>query len=203
MQTVRSPEEVAELEIALDRARRVPAFRNFLLLCWGLITAKCLLVQWAILTYHPPINGILMVWVPSFLIFGLIAVYYARRLFRELPVMPLSGRVVSATWIACVTAFAVLVVAALGYEKFTLFLLPAFAAVLLGVGSFIQSVTSRRHLFKAIAIGWWLAALWLFNRATVDGLPWMSLFLVLFQVIPYAWLYLEARRAARQAAAHA
>jgi hypothetical protein len=201
MQTVPSPEEVAELEIALERTRRVPAFRAFLLLCWGLITAKCLLVQWAILTYHTPVNGVLFVWVPSFLIFGLITIYYARRLFRELPQMPLTGRFVSATWMACVVAFGVLAVVSAGFDEFSKFLLPAFAAVLLGVGSFIQSVTGRRRLFKTIAIGWWLASLLLFSHPNAAALAWMSLFLVLFQVLPYTALYFAARRDARAAAA--
>jgi hypothetical protein len=201
VQATPSPEEVAELEIALERSRRVPAFRAFLLLCWGLITAKCLLIQWAILTYHTPINGVLFVWAPSFLIFGVITLFYARRLFEELPHMPLSGRVANATWIACAAAFFVLVLAAAVYGEFSNFLLPAFAAALLGTGCFINSVVSRRRLFKVIAIAWWLASLWLFGHDNPGALPWMSLFLFLLQVLPFTWLCIAAHRAARAASA--
>jgi hypothetical protein len=197
MQPVSSPQEVAELEIALERARRVPAFRALLLLCWGLIMAKCLLVQWTILTYHVPINGVVMVWVPSVSVCALITIYYASRVFRELPHMPLSGRIVSATWIACGTAFIVLVIAVVAYGEFSSYLLPALAAVLLGVGYYIHSATGYRILFKLAAAGWWIAALWLFAHPDPSALAWMSLFLVLFEVLPATWLYFTARRAAK------
>ncbi|MGA2052000.1 MAG: hypothetical protein ABSH19_01675 [Opitutales bacterium] len=197
MQPVSSPQEVAELEIALERARRVPAFRALLLLCWGLIMAKCLLVQWAILTYHERINGVIMVWVPSVSVCAGITLYYAYRVFRELPTMPLSGRIVSATWVGCGTAFLVLIVAVVVFGEFSGYLLPALAAVLLGVGYYIHSATGYRVLFRAAAVGWWFAALWLFGHPDIDSLAWMSLFLVLFEVLPATWLYFAARRAAK------
>ncbi len=200
MQTAPSPEEVAELEIALERSRRVPVFRALLLLCWGLITAKCLLVQWAILTYHiDRINGPLFVWAPSFMVFGVVTLFYARRIFHELPTMPLSGRVVSATWTACAAAFAVFVLAAAVYGEFSNYLLPALAAVLLGTGCFINSVASRSRLFKVIAVAWWLASLWLFTHPNPDSLLGLSAFLVLLQVLPCTALYIAARRATRAA----
>jgi len=197
MQPGSSPQEVAELEIALEQARRVPAFRALLLLCWSLIMAKCLLIQWTIITYHAPINGVAFVWVPSLSVSALISIYYARKIFHELPHMPLSGRVVSATWLACAAAFIVLILAVGFYREFSAYLLPALAAVLLGVGCFIQSATGRRTLFKLIACGWWLAALWLFAHPNIDALAWMSLFIVLLQALPATGFYLAARRAAR------
>src|SRR5262245_60642155 len=131
MQAKTSPQEMAELELALESNRKVPAFRTLLLFYWGLIIAKCLLAQWALITYHDymvqryghAINGFVFVWIPSFLISGAITLYYAAKIFRELPRMPLSGRIVSATWLACIVAFGVLAVAVVGYQEYTPFML--------------------------------------------------------------------------------
>jgi hypothetical protein len=189
MQKSSSPQEVAELEAALEKSRQMPGFRTLLLFFWGLITAKCLLLEWAAERYHSPINTFLFLWIPSFMISGVITLGYAYRLFRELPRMPLSGRLVSATWVGCATGFGVLALVAVAGNVFGLFLLPALAAVLLGVGCFIHSVVDRRRIFKVLAVGWWLSALWLFAHPDVNALAWMSLSLVLLEVLPSGWLF--------------
>jgi hypothetical protein len=175
----------------------VPVFRTLLVFFWGLIIAKCLLLQWLIERYHAPINGPLFVWTPSCLMSGAITIYFASRVFRELPRMPLSGRLVSATWAACGAAFLVLAAAAGIYGVFSPFLLPALAAVLLGVGCYIHSVADRRLLFKVTGVLWWLAAMWLFTQVGWNVLIWMSLFMVLLLVAPAAWLYWSGQRALR------
>jgi hypothetical protein len=195
MPNLSPPQEVAELEAALEKSRQVPGFRTLLLFFWGLIVAKCLLAEWAVERYHSPINTFWFVWVPSFLISGVITIGYAYWLFRELPRMPLSGRLVSATWVGCATGFGVLALAAVSDDVFSVYLLPALAAVLLGVGCFIHSVLDRRRIFKILAIGWWLSALWLFANPDVNALGWMSLSLVLLQVLPAGWLFFTRKRA--------
>jgi hypothetical protein len=189
MQRISTPQEMAELELALEKARRVPAFRTLLLLFWGLIVAKCLLAQWASQVYGAPINTFWFVWVPSFMISGAITLGYAYWLFRELPHMPLNGRLVSATWAACATGFGVLALVATFGHAFSVYLLPAEGAVLLGVGCLIHSALDRRAVFKYSAAGWWLSAFWLFAHNGVDALAWMSLALMLFLVAPAGWVY--------------
>jgi len=177
------------MEVALEQSRRVPGFRTLLLFFWGLIVAKCLLLEWAAECYHSPINTFLFVWIPSFMISGVITIVYAYRLFRELPRMPLSGRLVSATWVGCTTGFGVLALAAVSDGVFDVYLLPALAAVLLGVGCFIQSVVDRQRTFKLLAVGWWLAALGMFASPNVNALAWMALSLLLLLIIPSGWLF--------------
>jgi hypothetical protein len=195
MQKTSSPQEVAELEAALEKSRQLPGFRTLLLFFWGLIMAKCLLAEWAAEVYHAPINTFWFVWVPSFMISGVITLGYAYWLFRELPRMPLSGRLVSATWVGCATGFGVLALVAVMDNVFGLYLLPALAAVLLGVGCFIHSVMDRRQIFKFLAVGWWLSALWLFANPNVNALAGMALSLVLLQVLPAGWLFFTRKRA--------
>ncbi|HTB64320.1 MAG TPA: hypothetical protein VK737_12115 [Opitutales bacterium] len=194
MQKKSSPTDVAELELALEKSRQVPGFRTLLAFFWGLILAKCLFAQWAFTVYNLPINPGFYVWTLSLVGSGAISLVYAYWLFRELPTMPLSGRIASATWVGCGVGFALLALVAGVYQAFSIYLLPALAAVLLGVGYFIHSVAQRRNLFKFVAIGWWLAALGLFTQPNINSLAWMALSLLLFQAAPAGWLFFTRNR---------
>jgi hypothetical protein len=163
---------------------------------WGLIMAKCLLAQWSATVYHIPINTGLYVWTLSVGGSGALTLVYAFILFRELPQMPLSGRIVSATWLGCGAGFAVLAIVAIVYGTFTIYLLPALAAVLLGVGCYIHSVVTRQRLFKFLAAGWWLAALGLFTQPTIHSLAWMALSLVILVILPAGGLLYGGRKTA-------
>ena len=58
----------------------------------------------------------------------------------------------------------VLGIVAVALGAFSIYLLPALAAVLLGVGCHIHSVVTRQRLFELLAAGWCVAALGLFTR---------------------------------------
>jgi len=195
MQKSSSPQEVAELELALEKSRQTPGFRAGLAFFWGLIMAKCLLAQWSATVYQIPINTGLYVWALSVGGSGALTLIYAFILFRELPRMPLHGRIVSATWLGCGAGFVVLAVVAVAYGTFSIFLLPALAAVLLGVGCHIHSVVTRQRLFKFLAFGWWLAALGLFTQPNINSLAWMALSLAGLVVLPSGWMLFSRRKA--------
>jgi len=194
MQKPPATQDIAELELALEKSRQVPGFRSVIAFFWGLILAKCLFAQWAFETYHLPINPGFYVWTLSLVGSGAISAGYAWWLFRELPTMPLSGRVASATWVGCGLGFAVLVAVSLLLEAFNPFLLPAIAAVLLGVGYYIHSVAQRQIMYKAVAVGWWLSALWLATQSNINSLGWMALCLILFQAAPAGWMFLRRNK---------
>jgi hypothetical protein len=194
MQKSSSTQEVAELELALEKSRQTPSFRALLAFFWGLIMAKCLLIQWLATVYHSPINTGLYVWTLSLGGSGALTLVYAGILFRELPQMPLSGRIISATWVGCGAGFVVLGVVAVVYGAFTIYLLPALAAVLLGVGCHIHSVVTRQRLFKILAAAWWLAALGLFTQSNINALGWMALSLAALVVLPAGWLLFVRRK---------
>ncbi len=194
MQPTSSPQEVAELELALEKSRQVPAFRVVMVFFWGLIMAKCLLAQWAAIRYQMPLNTTIYVWALSLGGSGALTLSYAWMLFRELPTMPLSGRLVSATWAGCATGFGILALAAWAYQAFNPYLLPALGAVLLGMGCYIHSVFDRRRLFKALAFAWWLAALGLFTQTDYNALGWMGTGILLLIVLPSGWLFLIRHR---------
>ena len=199
MQKSPSPQEVVELDLALEKSRQVPAFRALLVFFWGLILAKCLLAEWAATHYPAPINTKFYVWTLSLVGSGVLTLVYAAAVFKELPTMPLSGRLVSATWAACAMGFGVLLLVAEVYHAFDPYLLPALAAVLLGVGCSIQSVIDRRKLFRVLAAGWWLSAFWLFTQTDITALAWMAVSLLALVVLPAGWLFFTRNRRRSQA----
>ncbi len=172
----------------------MPGFRALLALVWALVLAKCLVAQWAFNRYHLPINPGFYVWTLSLGGSGAISLVYAFSLFRELPTMPLSGRLANATWVASATGFALLAAMSLLNRAFDPYLLPALAAVLLGVGCFIQSVIDRRPLCKFLAVGWWSSAIALFMLPNFNALAGMALSLVLLVAMPAGWLFLTRGR---------
>jgi hypothetical protein len=196
MQKSSTTQEVAELELALEKSRQTPGFRAVLVFFWGLIMAKCLLAQWSATVYHIPINTGLYVWTLSLGGSGALTLAYAFILFRELPRMPLSGRIVSATWVGCGAGFLVLALVAVVYGVFTVYLLPALAAVLLGVGCHIHSGVTRQRLFRILAAGWWLAALGLFTQPNIQSLAWMALSVAMLVVLPAGWLLFTRHKSA-------
>jgi hypothetical protein len=52
----------------------------------------------------------------------------------------------------------------------------------------------RRRIFKLLAVGWWLSALWLFANPNVNALAGMALSLVVLQVLPAGWLFFTRKR---------
>ena len=196
MQKPSSPQEVAELELALEKSGPTPNFRATLAFFWGLIMTKCLLAQWLATVYHAPINTGFYVWTLSLGGSGALTLGYAYIIFRELPRMPLSGRIVSATWLGCGAGFLVLTLVSVVYGTISVFLLPALASVLLGVGCHIHSVVTRQRLFKFLAAGWWLAALGLFTQTNIQSLAWMALSLTVLVILPAGGMLFARRKSA-------
>ncbi len=186
----------AELEIALERSSQMTASRMLLLVFWGLIIAKCTLLQWAIITHNVPIDGGMFVWLPSF-IFGAVCTFvYGKVTLEEFHRTPLTSRLVRGIWAACLAAMAIFAVVAFGLEDLNPFLLPAIFAVLMGVGFFIQGMIDPRPYLRGAAIGWWLGSIWLFYTVNADSLMWLSAMIVTLQVIPTTLLFWQEKKRA-------
>lgn len=189
--------EFAEVQLALEKGYRLTPFRGLLFLFWGLILAKCSLVQWSIITYQVPIDGLLYIWTPS-IIFGIVCtVVYARLTLEEFHRAPLTNNLVRGIWVACAISLALLGIVGVGFQEFSPWLLPAMLAVMLGLGYCIHGFLDKRPLFFFAAAGWWLGSVWLFYLANTDTLLWLAGMLVAFQVAPSTLLWLERRRQVR------
>ncbi|MEM8550285.1 MAG: hypothetical protein AAGF10_05790 [Verrucomicrobiota bacterium] len=184
---------ISHVELTLEKGRRVDSYRGLLFLFWGLILAKCCLMQWAIITYAMPINGFAFIWVPT-LIFGLVCtVIYARVTLKEFHDAPLTNRLVRGIWVACAIALVLLSTLGIGMQAFSPTLLPGLLAVIMGLGYCIHGYLDGRRLYFFAAAGWWLGSIVLFSQNNVASLAWLALFLICFQVLPTAWIYGQQR----------
>ncbi|WP_309398076.1 hypothetical protein [Cerasicoccus maritimus] len=189
-----SQQSNVEFEIALERSSQVTASRMLLLVFWGLIIAKCTLLQWAIITHDLPINGGMFIWLPTFLFGAVCSFIYGKVTLEEFHCTPMTSRLVRGIWAACIAAMTLFGVVAVGLGGMDPYLLPAIYAVLLGVGFFIQGMLDPKPYLKLAAIGWWLGSIWLFFQANVNALLWLSAMIIVLQVIPTTLLFWQEKR---------
>lgn len=194
---VRKEADLAELELALERSHQVTASRMLLLVFWGLILAKCCLLQWTILSYNVPIDGGLFIWTPSFIFGAVCSFIYGKVTLEEFHQTPLTSRLVRGIWAACIAAMAIFGVVAVSLGDMSPYLLPGILAVLMGVGFFIQGTVDPRPWLRTAAIGWWLGSILLFFQSDVSSLLSLSILLVALQVIPTTLLFWQEKKAAK------
>lgn len=192
------PLELPEIEVALAKSYRVAPFKLLLIIFWGLILAKCCIVEWAIINYSTPINGLLYVWIPSIAFGGICSLVYAHISFEELRRAPLISRLIRGVWSACAISMVILCIVSFGAQSFNSFVLPGFFAILMGIGYYIHSILDSRRIFKICAVGWWFSSLLLFSVLNVHSLAWLALAIVLFQIVPTIFFYTKANKDYRQ-----
>jgi len=196
-----SPPSDAEFHLALERSSQMAASRMLLLVFWGLILAKCVVLQWAIITYDVPVDGGLFIWVPSFIFGAICSLVYGKVTLEAFHRTPLTSRLVRGIWAACVAAMTLFGVVAVGFGEINPLILPAIFAVLMGVGFFIQGMIDPRPYLRVAAVGWWLGSVWLFYQADAAALLSLAAMIIALQVTPTTLLYWQERKNAPPGAA--
>lgn len=187
----RTPQDFHQVRMALQEGKRIPPFRGAVTIFWGLIVAKCFLLEWAVRAYDIPINSALYIWFPTLLFAVACTWAYSGSAMKNLLRRPLLGRYVAAIWSgAAISAFILCVVTAT-LETISFYILPALLSLVLGSAYFVHSIIDSRIPFKIAAYCWWTASLFLFYKHDLSSLYLFSLFIVLFQVLPTTYLYLK------------
>lgn len=193
MQKTHHPQEMAQVRMALEHGQKVAPFRGVVYIFWGLIVAKCTMAEWAIQYYDMPIRSY-YIWGPMIIFAAVCTWVYAGANLRETTHRPLTGRFVRAVWGGCIMAMTLIGIVGAGAGVFNPYLVPALFSIIMGVGYFIHSVVDHRFVYKFAAYGWWIGSIGLLIQPNLNALAWFSLMIVLFQVLPATWLYLQYRR---------
>lgn len=187
-----APDEMQQIRVALERSPTVENVRMALFVFWGLIFAKCFAAEWLARVYEAPLNT-LYVWIPSVMFGALCTVAYATHMLKEWKVRALTGHLVAAIWTACAMAAVLISLVGTASGVVPVIKVPAFLAVIMGVGFFIHSVLDPRFWFKPAAYGWWVGSVLLFINPGVNAFGWFALMIILFQVLPTVMLWREGR----------
>lgn len=137
-----------------------PQRERLIVLLWGLLFAKCFILEHYVRAHEIPVNSWLYVWALSISMATVATLAFWR--MRSAEGTPLQiPRALLAIWSLCLLAGALVWLSAV-------FLLPAAVAwmvagfaVLLGLGYTFQSLQTRSLLDWVPAIGWWLTAAFL------------------------------------------
>jgi hypothetical protein len=178
------PSHKHDPDALLDSYLRVMNFRNLCLVFWGLILAKCLLLQWAIIHYSIPVNGLLFVWTPSFIFAALCVAVYLSTHAEDYATLPKRQRILSNLRYGLIAVVVILTIASLGMGTFAPLLLPGVAALLAGISFLAEGVYTKRRLYLALGIVWWIGAIALLATPTPSALGGLALLTLILVVIP-------------------
>lgn len=185
-----SPEsQIQQLEAALQQGSRPSRFQGILMLFWGLIFAKLFIVEYAVQIYEIPVNSVIYIWSLTLIMGSACTFAYLKAGPVRESYRARSQRLLRDIWLACFVAMILGAAASFLLATVNPFHTPAFFALILGIGFFLQGGIYEGNVFRILGVAWWGAALFLFTRVDVQSFAWFSLFLILFQVIPTAWLH--------------
>jgi len=189
-----SRDSLKKLEVALERGGRPSRAHGILMLFWGLIYAKLFLLEYGVQVYEVPLNSLLYLWTLT-LIMGIVCTIAYVRLFpgaRKEESM--TDKALWNIWVGCFIAVGLGAVSSLLTSPMNAFQAPAFSSLIMGVGFMSQSALGGKRLYFHLALTWWVIAVILFHQEGVITFAWFSLSLVLFHVIPTAYLHFFRHR---------
>lgn len=184
--------QMREVELALEKSGKLRPYRCLMLAFWGLILAKCLILEWAVQTWSSPVQTVIYVWLPTLVFGSLCTILFARSLAQPASA-PLTSHIVRGVWGGCLIAALIVAFAWLFFEVGNPYLLPAFTAIVIGLGYFTQSILDNLKLNKFLAIGWWLASLPLFTTPDVNALLVLGIAFIVLTSAPYTVLFFRYR----------
>ena len=178
------------LESAADRSRRGTLISLF----WGLLFAKCFMVEYAIQVYGSPVNSVIYVWGLSITMASVITMIKARGAPGDPLSLPLTTRLERRLWLSAFVAMLIAGFASLNFRLFSPFVLPGLFATLLGSAFFMHSMLAQKKILQIAAVGWWLIAIPLFALSDARSLLGFGIGLVALQVLPAGVIWVRAKR---------
>lgn len=173
--------------------------RNLLLVSlWGLIFAKCFILEYFVHIYSVPINSALYVWSLSISMAAAATFVFVR--------LKAQGRQYSTSlqrnlliWGLCSLGMLATLAAGFGLNRIPHFAIPACLAVLIGFGYGAHGQMAKNPVYTVSAIGWWIGAAVLFAQNNVNNLLIFAVLIIAFSVAPTALQMYHPAQALKQA----
>ena len=178
------------LESAADRSRRGTLISLF----WGLIFAKCFMIEYAVQIYGSPVNSVIYVWGLSITMATVVTIIKARGEPGDPLSLPLTTRLGRRLWLSAFVAILIAGVASLNFQLFSPFVLPGLFATLLGSAFFMHSMLAQKRILQFAAVGWWAIAIPLFALSDERSLLGFGMGLLALKVLPAGVIWLKAKR---------
>ncbi|MCH2156062.1 MAG: hypothetical protein MK080_08665 [Opitutales bacterium] len=182
------------MQIALETGADTARFRTLLTVFWGMVFAKCFVLEYAVQLYAVPINSVIYVWTLSLTMATVVTFIHIRaRNFNPLSLQATTPRLIKRVWIAVFISALIFAVASKTFGIFPSLLLPGLFSVMLGIGFFIQSSMIHKRIFAIAAIGWWAVAIPLLAGPYRVNLFWFGIAILALQVVPASTIWLKAK----------
>ena len=178
---------------AMTNNRHVLHRNSLLVLLWGLILTKCFTFEYLVQIYEVPVNSALYVWSLSLFMAAAATFVFLRLRESEGNVRPLSHPA-NAFPGACLLAALVVVGAGFGANIPDPSRIPAWLAVLLGLGYGAHGIFEKRNADLLSAGVWLLGAVLLFPMRAPESLRVFGALILLASVFPALWRLIRQRR---------
>lgn len=134
-----------------------PQRERFILLLWGLLFAKCFIVEHYVQAHEVPVSSWLYVWALSISMATVATLAFLRvRAAEQMP--PQVPRSVLVTWVLCLAVSAVFLLGAGLTPLVSLANTTVILAVILAFGFTLHGLHSKALLDWFSAVSWWLMA---------------------------------------------
>jgi hypothetical protein len=162
-----------------------PQRERFIALLWGLLFAKCFIVEHYVQAYAVPVNSLLYVWALSISMATVATVAFWRlRTTEGLP--PRLPRALLIGWVLCLSIAGLLLMSTWIAAPLQLASVTVACAVVLGCGYAWQGMHTKAFLDWFSAGGWWLMAAAQLFLSSEKALLTFGFGLLGFVVVPLA-----------------
>lgn len=178
------PQDHRAIRLQLENARRVEQGRYMLSLYWGIILAKCLLVEWSVRVYEMPFNS-LYLWAPTLLLSVIATIIYWKALYARSGSLRLAPTFVTAIWAGAAATISVITIGSVASATITADDLPPIGASLTGFALFVSGIQKHHRLSTVLGLLWWLFALMLFTAVSHNSFLYLAIGIFALHTLPF------------------
>lgn len=163
--------------------RFLPYRTEILIVLWGLLFTKCFVFEYLVSVYSVPVNSILYIWAPS-IVMATVATLVFLRIQSEGRTAGMATSLTAGKWGGIGVAALLILFIGLYSNLILPARIPAYFALLMGLGYGLQGARTKDLLDWLPALGWWVGGITIFQSASVVGLLIFAVCIVLFSVLP-------------------
>lgn len=156
---------------------------SMIVILWGLISAKCLTLEYLVQVYSVPINSFFYIWLLTFAMASAATVVFFRTNTTKNGLMEKLSTV-HLIWLGCGIACLLTIGIYSLLAEFNPYICLTILSITLGIGYLVHGILMGTHIYTCSGIGWWIGSVVLAVRNNMENLPLFAFLIILITVLP-------------------